>query len=376
MVALMYTSGTTGAPKGSMHTHQTILFPLTIDLLKSPTFTQMLRMVKRYGFRYLIRLLKVYGKPISILYTTPPYTGGGLVTIFNFVLSGRIVVLQDRFTPVGAMQLIERERVSVFGAVPALATLFLRDPRLKDHDLSSLIYIAFGASFVSPALVQEVKDKTGCPAMNVYGATEYVGPPAQTNPFTDSDNALHETVGRVSEGYQIKIVDENRHPVPTAEVGEIAVKGKSMMLGYYKAEELTRQVLDEEGWYYTGDLGSMDEEGYLKIVGRKKDMIIRAGQNIYPAELEKVLITHSKIHMVAIIGVPDDIAGEVVVAFIIPKEGVELSFLEVMDFCREHLAAYKQPRDVHFVKEFPLTTTGKVLKRELRTKYLEELRRS
>jgi fatty-acyl-CoA synthase len=318
-------------------------------------------------------LIKVFGKPISILYTTPPYTGGGLVTIFNFVLSGRIIVLQERFSPTEAMKLIEREKVSVFGAVPALATLFLRSPDLKNHDLSSLIYIAFGASYASPALVREVKEKTGCPAMIVYGATEFVSPPAQTNPFTDSDTALLETVGKVTETFEIKIVDEDRQAVPVGVIGEIAGRGKSMMLGYYKAEALTRQVLDEDGWYYTGDLGWMDADGYLRIAGRKKDMIIRAGQNIYPAELENTLLTHTKVQMASIVGVPDDIAGEKVVAFIIPQDGTDLNALEVLEFCREHLAPYKIPREVRFVKEFPMTATGKVLKRELRARLLAEM---
>jgi fatty-acyl-CoA synthase len=266
------------------------------------------------------------------------------------------------------MKLIEREKVSVFGAVPALATLFLRSPDLKNHDLSSLIYIAFGAAYASPALVREVKEKTGCPAMIVYGATEFVSPPAQTNPFTDSDTALLETVGRVVETFEIKIVDEDRQTVPVGVIGEIAGRGKSMMLGYYKAEALTRQVLDEDGWYYTGDLGWMDADGYLRIAGRKKDMIIRAGQNIYPAELENTLLTHPKVQMASVVGVPDDIAGEKVVAFIIPQDGSDLSALEVLEFCRDHLAPYKIPREVYFVDEFPMTATGKVLKRELRAR--------
>jgi fatty-acyl-CoA synthase/long-chain acyl-CoA synthetase len=330
-------------------------------------------MIKRFGFGYLLRLLKVFVKPIKALITTPPYAGAGLTGTFNLVLSGRIIVIQERFSTAEAIKLIEKEKVNVFGAVPALATLLLRDPELKSHDISSLIYVAAGAAFVSPALVREVREKIGCPTMIAYGATELIGVPTQTNPFADSDKALRETVGKVSEGYKIKIVDENREPVPVGAVGEIAVHGASLMLGYYKAEALTREVIDEDRWYYTGDLGSLDEEGYLRIAGRIKDMIIRAGQNIYPAELEKTLDNHPKIHMVSIVGVPDDIAGEKVVAFIIPKENSNLTELEVKDFCIENFAPYKIPRDLYFVDEFPMTPSGKVLKRELRGRVLSKL---
>jgi acyl-CoA synthetase (AMP-forming)/AMP-acid ligase II len=373
VAALMYTSGTTGQPKGSMHTHRTMLFPLTINMIKRPSFVQMFLMVKRYGFGYLKRLLKVFGKPITIMVTTPPYAGAGLVGTINFILGGRTAVLQDRFSTSQAIKLIEKEKINVFGAVPALATLLIRDPELKVHDLSSLIYFACGASFVSPALVKEVRERVGVPTMIGYGATELVGAPTMTDPFVDSEVALRETVGKVAAGYEFRIVDENRQPLPTGEVGEIAIRGVSLMLGYYKAEELTRQVIDEERWFYSGDLGSLDEEGYLRIAGRVKDMIIRAGQNVYPPELEQVLSTHPKIQMAAVVGVPDDIAGEKVVAFIIPKDGQALTQPEVMDFCIDNLAPFKIPRDVYFVDEFPMTPTGKVLKRVLREKALAEV---
>jgi acyl-CoA synthetase (AMP-forming)/AMP-acid ligase II len=373
LAALLYTSGTTGAPKGSMHTHRSILFPLTIDILKKPTIGQMFTMIKRFGFGYLLRLLKVFGKPIRVLITTPPYAGAGLTGTFNLVLSGRTIILQERFSTSEAIKLVEKEKVSVFGAVPALAALFLRDPELKNHDVSSLIYIAAGAAFVSPGLVAEIKEKLGCPTMIAYGATELIGVPTQTNPFTDSDTALRETVGKVSEGYEVKIVDEQRQEVPPGTVGEIAVRGASLMLGYFKAEDLTSQVIDEDRWYYTGDLGSLDEEGYLRIAGRIKDLIIRAGQNIYPAELEKSLVNHPKIHTVSIVGVPDDMSGEKVVAFIIPKAGSDLTELEVRDYCIENLAPYKIPRDIYFVDDLPMTPTGKVLKRVLREQVLAKL---
>jgi len=373
LAALIYSSGTTGLPKGSMHTHRNLLYPLTVDLVKTPNFYQMFRMVRRYGIGYLKRLINVMGKPITLMYTMPPFTGAGMVATVMFLLGGRISVLQERFSTSEAISLIEKEKVNLFGAVPALAALMLRDPNIKKHDLSSLIYIGCGAAFVSPALVEEIRKVLGCPTLITYGTTEMLGTPTTTDPFSDSDVQLRETVGKIQDGFELRIVDENRKPVPTGEVGEISLRSPSLMLGYYKAEELSREKFDEEGWYYTGDLGSLDEDNYLRIAGRIKDMIIRAGQNIYPAELETVLNNHPDVEKVSVVGVPDDVAGEKAVAFVVLKKGVEPTKIEILNFCRIKMAPYKVPHDVRFVEEFPTTQTGKVLKRVLRERILQEI---
>jgi acyl-CoA synthetase (AMP-forming)/AMP-acid ligase II len=373
LAALIYTSGTTGAPKGSMHSHRTLLFPLTLDTLTRPSLKTLIRMVRRFGFGYFKRTLSVVGKPIKLLYTTPPYAGAGMTVVVNFILSGRTIVIQENFSTTEAIKIIEKEKVNIFGATPALMTLMLRDSEIKTHDLSSIIYMICAAASVSPALVREIKKVVGTPTMIGYGCTEVVGGPTVTDPFTDSEKALQETVGKVTGGYEVKIVDEDRTPVPTHQVGEIALRSGSVMLGYYKAEELTREVIDEAGWYYTGDLGTMDEDGYLRIVGRVKEMIIRAGQNIYPAELESILIKHPKVDAVSVVGIPDDIAGEKVLAFVIPGVGEKLNKIEVMEFCRENLAPYKVPHDVRFMEELPMNPSGKVLKRVLREQVLAEM---
>jgi acyl-CoA synthetase (AMP-forming)/AMP-acid ligase II len=373
LAALIYSSGTTGKPKGSMHTHRNLLYPLTVDLVKTPSIPQMINMVKRYGFGYFRRLLRLISKPITLMYTMPPFTGAGMVATVMFLLSGRVSVLQERFSTTETLRLIEKEKINMFGAVPALAALLLRDREIAKRDISSLIYVGCGAAFVSPALVREIKDVLGCPTLISYGTTEMLGTPTSTDPFSDSEIQLRETVGKIQDGFELKIVDEDREDVSVGEVGEIALRSPSLMLGYYKAEELTREKIDKEGWYYTGDLGSLDEDGYLRIAGRIKDMIIRAGQNIYPAELEAVLVTHPKVNQVTVIGAPDDIAGEKVVAFVIPKEGVDLDQLEILDYCRETMAPYKIPHEVIFTNEFPMTPTGKVLKRILREQLVSEM---
>jgi acyl-CoA synthetase (AMP-forming)/AMP-acid ligase II len=372
LVALIYTSGTTGLPKGSMHSHYTMLYPLIADRLSSPGLMGLLRIIRRYGFSYFGNMMKNYANPLKILTSLPPYTAGGVVITINFFLQGRITAHLERYTPSAALKLIEEEQVTFLQLTPATAMLFMRHPDVEKADLSSLIYLSLGTSTVPPSLVDEITDRLGVPVMIGYGATEIVGAPLVTEPFNDPPYAIRETVGKAKEGYDTKIVDENRQPLGTGEVGELAIKGGVSMLGYYKAEEMTKSVFDEDGWYFTGDLATMDKDGYIRIVGRKKDMIIRGGQNIYPAELEALMTTHPEIASAAVIGVPDALAGEKVLAYVILEEGAELSTVDMLNFCRENLAAYKVPANVKFVKEFPMNATGKVLKRDLREEAIKE----
>jgi acyl-coenzyme A synthetase/AMP-(fatty) acid ligase len=268
--------------------------------------------------------------------------------------------------------MIEKEKVTFLQLTPATAMLLMRNPDLEKYDLSSLIYLSLGTSPVPPSLVDEIQERIGVPVMIGYGATEIVGAPLVTQPFNDPPYAIRETVGKAGIGYDTKVVDEDRQEVATGEIGELAVKGGVKMLGYYKDDALTDSAFDDEGWYYTGDLATKDKDGYIRIAGRKKDMIIRGGQNIYPAELESVLTTHPKVQQAAVIGVPDAIAGERVLAYIIPETGSKLTPVEVLNFCREKMAPYKVPADVRFAEEFPLNSTGKVLKRVLREEAIKE----
>jgi len=242
----------------------------------------------------------------------------------------------------------------------------IRSPNFIKYDLSSLLYVGLVAAPVPTSLIDEFYDKIGCPVINGFGATEMFGGPARIDPFSDSFTALRETVGKVKPDYEVKIVDENRKHLPIGDVGELVVRGGVRMLGYYKADELTNKTFDDDGWYYTGDQATLDNDGYIRIVGRIKDMIIRGGQNIYPAEVENILVTHPEIRQVSVVGIPDAIAGEKVVAFVISKDKSNLTDVEVLNFCREKLAPYKVPAIVNFVEEFPLNASGKVLKRILR----------
>jgi len=366
LTSLIYTSGTTGLPKGSMHSHNTMLYGLRAGSLSPPGIKQVFNIIKRYGFGYAWKAIRSSGKPLKIYYSLPPYTGGGTMGVIGMYLGGTTVVHLNRFTPTEVLQLIEKERLSGIGVPPALGTMMIRSPNFIKYDLSSLLYVGLVAAPVPTSLIDEFYDKIGCPVINGFGATEMFGGPARIDPFSDSFTALRETVGKVKPDYEVKIVDENRKHLPIGDVGELVVRGGVRMLGYYKADELTNKTFDDDGWYYTGDQATLDNDGYIRIVGRIKDMIIRGGQNIYPAEVENILVTHPEIRQVSVVGIPDAIAGEKVVAFVISKDKSNLTDVEVLNFCREKLAPYKVPAIVNFVEEFPLNASGKVLKRILR----------
>jgi acyl-CoA synthetase (AMP-forming)/AMP-acid ligase II len=371
LTVLLYTSGTTGLPKGSMHSHHTLLYHLMGSADPPPTLKELVTVVRRYGFGYLIRVLKSIGKPVRLYGSTPPYTAAGMIGVITLYIRGQIFYQMDKFVPSEVCKLVEKEAITVIGFPPALGALLVKHQDLKKYDLSSLLYVLMGAAPVPPSLVDEVIEKIGVPVAIGYGASELFGGPTVQKPFSDSIQALRETVGKVKDDYEVKVVDEDHNTLPIGDVGELVVRGGIKMLGYYKADELTKKTFDEDGWYYTGDLATIDKEGYVRIVGRVKDMIIRGGQNIYPAELEEILITHPKVRQAAVFGIPDALAGEKVLAHIIPNGDQTLSVIEILNFCRERMAPYKVPSNIRFVQEFPLNSTGKVLKRVLREQELK-----
>ena len=232
--------------------------------------------------------------------------------------------------------------------------------------------VGVGAAYIPPKLARQIEKRFNAPVLIGYATTE-------TNMLTatglaDSLEIATETVGRPSSSrIQMKIVDNDRKEVAPGEVGEIAVKQPGMMLGYYNAPELTAQVLDTDGWYYTGDLGTENADGVVSIVGRKKDMIIRGGQNIYPAEVENFILTHPSVNSVAVVGVPAEAGSENVWAFVIPNAGASLTDQDVLRHCRGQITAYKVPSEVRIVDAFPMNPLQKVQKFKLREMALQEL---
>ena len=369
-MALLYTSGTTGSPKGAIHTHRSLIAPVAASKLVREAWTRkpslqtvgrMAKVVARYG----TRIIKMAGKPQTWLPTVGCHSITGLEILLQAVLMGDTLILMPKFNPAQALQIIQRERVSIMVVVPTALAVLLRVQEREQYDLSSLLVCGTGAAPCPEHLAREVRERFGCAIHIGFGATELGGGIAGIS-LDDSRDVQIQTVGKPMPGMEVKIVDENRDQVSTGEVGELACRGENLMEGYFGAADRTAEVMDEDGWYYTGDLAVMDEKGYLRIVGRKKDMIIRGGQNIYPEDIEERLMSHSNVREAAVVGVPGSAGGETIWAFVILEEGQELDAKSLMAYCRDGLERYQIPDRVRFVADFPRTSLGKPKKYELR----------
>ena len=376
LCALLYTSGTTGKPKATMHTHRGLIAPVAATLKireqwARPSSLRMVMEAAKAVARYRSRVLRTIGKPQTIMSTTGWHTITGLHVMLQGLLMGDRLVAMTRFHPAEALSLVERERVTILVAVPTAYEALLALPDVASHDLSSLLVCASGGAACPPALAREIRRTFGCALYNGFGMTEAAGG-ISVSSMADSDEQQDQTVGRVMPGIDARIVDGDRRNLPAGETGELAVRGEGVMLGYYKAPELTARVKDSEGWLYTGDLARIDAKGYLHIMGRTKDVIIRGGQNIYPAEIERYLESHPKIEEAAVVGVPSVVGGESVWAFVRLAGNGGMTVEEVLDYCRGRLEIYKIPSQVRFVEELPRAETGKTQKFKLREEALKE----
>ena len=377
LFGLIYTSGTTGVPKGAMHTHRTMMAPVVAGgklreaLFAKPSLKSavgMARTMVKFGGRFR----KWAGKQMTMLNPSPFHAMAGYATIVNGLPTGMRLVIMERFHPVRILELTEKEHVNILSCTPTHYALMLDVREFDDYDKSSVLYCSMGAAPCPPDLVRQVRTRWGCPVLIGFGATETSGAATITS-ITDNEKMQSETVGQAYPGVELKIVDDERREVPHGTVGEVATKMPGVMKGYYKAPEATAAALDDEGWYYTGDLGTMDKKGFVKIVGRKKDMIIRGGANVYPAEVEAVLIAHPKVREAAVIGVPSELEGETVWAYVVPKAGETLTVHELLTYSRREMAAYKVPQEIRIVEDLPRTPTQKVRKFQLREQATEEL---
>jgi fatty-acyl-CoA synthase len=289
---------------------------------------------------------------------------GALGCVTANALAGSTQIVMEVFDPEEAMRLIERERVTIFSGVPTMFITMLGHPRLREFDLRSLRTGTIGAAPVPVEMMRKILDRDGGLGMDatvVYGLTEATGGTHFTRLGDPLDKRVA-TVGRVTSELVDRIVDPatGRDCAPGQE-GEVCVKGPSLMIGYYQQPEAAAEKV-RDGWLHTADMGVKDSDGYLRITGRLSDMIIVGGFNTYPAEIENFYLRHPKILDVSIIGVPDPVLGEAVMAFVIPKAGVTLTPQEVRDFAKDQIANFKIPRHVEIVTEFPLTGSGKVQK--------------
>jgi long-chain acyl-CoA synthetase len=332
----LYTSGTTGKPKGVVLTHRNLAH--NVEACQTAgEFDQ------RDSFLCLLPFFHTYA-----------ITG----TILLPLLSGCKMVLVDRFHPVKVLKLIEEHAISVFLAIPSMyRVLALTEGEFK---VASIRFPISGGEPLPVVVAEAFEKRFGVPIFEGYGQTE-ASPVISLN--VPGKRKLG-TVGPALPGVEIAIWDDEKKPLGVDVVGEIMVRGHSVMKGYYNLPDETSKTITSE-WLHTGDLGKMDSDGFVTITGRKKDLIISAGENIYPREIEEVLAQHPKVKEVAVIGVKDEVRGEVPKAFVIAKDGVTVDEKELRSFCRENLAGYKVPRHIDVVPDLPRTPTGKILKRML-----------
>jgi len=302
---------------------------------------------------------------------------GGVVNRYTAPHAAARVVLLERFEAEEALKLIEREKVTIASGVPAQMAMMVRHPNFDKYDYSSLRAFFYAGSICPYQVAEEVEEKMGCHIIVDLGAID-CGKISSTS-IDDPPEVRRTSVGKPYPGNVIKLVDEEDKEVPTREIGQIVVKGAIFSSGYYQDPETTKQVWGQEGWegwYHIGDLGRLDEDGNLHIVGRAKDMIIRGGQNIYPIEVENMLVTHPKVLNVAIVAMPDPVMVEKACAYVIPKPGQTLTFEEMSNFLMEKkMAKFKIPERLEIVESFPMSGDGqKIIKGELTRMATEKLK--
>lgn len=350
---LFYTSGTTGRPKGAMLTHRNLL-------------------VQTMNFYADLYPLQPEDK---IFHLAPLTHGSGLYAIPALAKGATNIISKSRhFDPKLIFETIEEKGVTVIPFLtPTMIKMLMNSTEINNNDLSSLKAIIYGGA---PMYVEDLKEavkKLGRIFVQLYGQ----GEAPMTITYLRKEEHLIEgtkeqldrlaSAGIARTDVEVKIFDENEHELPSNNVGEIVVRGDIVMKGYFQNPKATAETI-KDGWLHTGDLGYMDEKGYLFLKDRKNDVIISGGANIYSREVEDAILFHPAVHKIAVVGMPDPLWGESVKAFIVLKEGISITEQEITNFCKEHIASYKKPKSVEFVKELPTSAYGKTLKRKLRGK--------
>jgi len=336
---ILYTSGTTGKPKGAELTH---------DNLSSNT-------------RVAVKLAEASEDDI-LLGALPLFHSFGQTCGLNAtVASGACLSMIPRFDPGKALEIIQRDRVTVFQGVPTMYGAMLNHPERESFDTSSLRICMSGGAAMPAEVMRGFEEAFACKVLEGYGLSE-------TSPVASFNHPDRErksgSIGTPIEGVEMKVLDDDGNDVDQGEVGEIVIKGHNVMKGYWNREEATAEAI-RDGWFHSGDMGKIDEDGYFFIVDRKKELIIRGGYNVYPREVEEVLYEHPAVREAAVLGFPHDEMGEEVGAAVALKEGEDVDEDELKAYVKEQVANYKYPRRIWFVDELPKGPTGKILKREI-----------
>ena len=353
---LLFTAGTTGFPKGVMLTHNSFSSYILNNV--SPADPEI--------------------EERNIL-TVPLYHIAGIQAVMAAIYGGRTIIIQRQFDPTEWMELVQRERANRAMMVPTMLKQLMDHSEFHQHDLSSLQVITYGAAPMPLEVIKRaIREFPDTRFINAFGQTETASTITMLPPEDhvlegspeEMEKKLHRltSIGKPLPDVEVRIVDEEGRDVPSGEVGEIVARGERLMKGYWNMAEATAQAV-RGGWLYTGDLGYVDQDGYIFLAGRAKDFIKRGGEMISPEEVEQVLLSHPQIEDAAVIGVLDEDWGERVRAVVVPKEDQRPSETEIIEYCRQRLASFKKPESVIYVEELPRNPMGKVLKRVLREQY-------
>ncbi|MEX1141362.1 MAG: long-chain fatty acid--CoA ligase [Thermoleophilaceae bacterium] len=339
---ILYTSGTTGSPKGAELTNANLLTNATVNAETLFHLTDEDR---------LLGALPLF------------HSFGQTCTMNAAIRAGAMVSLIPRFDPVKALEILQRDRITVFEGVPTMYNAMLAVPSRGEYDTSSLRLCVSGGASLPVEILETFEGQFGCKILEGYGLSE-------TSPVASFNHPDRErkpgSIGTPIEGVEMKLVDDDGHDMTEPDaVGEIAIRGRNVMKGYWGNPKATAATIDADGWLKTGDVAKVDADGYFFIVDRKKDLIIRGGYNVYPREVEEVLFAHPAIQEAAVVAVPNRELGEEVGAAVALKPGEQASPDDIRAYCRSQIAAYKYPRHIWFVDELPKGPTGKVLKREI-----------
>jgi acyl-CoA synthetase (AMP-forming)/AMP-acid ligase II len=356
-LVIFYTSGTTGTPRGAVYSHRQKF---------ENTCVKALDIGVGFGDRHLVIL--------------PMFHVGGDSHIWPFFLMAgcNVIIPEPSFNPASALKTILEERITDVHIVPTQLVALLNLPGIENHDLGRLKRIWYAASPMPTEVLKRGLSVFGPVFLQGYGLTES-GPHTtvlhqachRLPAASSEDPGLLASCGQPALGVHMRIIDQAGNDVPAGEIGEIIIKSKRIMTGYWRHPEATSKAV-RDGWLHTGDLGTYDEKGFIYIADRKKDMIVSGGENVYPKEVEEVLYRHPAVMEAAVIGIPDDYWVERVHALVVLNKGAAATPEEIIGFCRAHIAAYKAPKGVEFVESLPKSPQGKILKREIRKRYWTE----
>jgi long-chain acyl-CoA synthetase len=338
---ILYTSGTTGTPKGAELTHDNLMS--NVEAILSS-------------------LIQIKDDDV-VLGALPLFHSFGQTCGLNScIAAGGTLTLIPRFDPDKAFEIVERDRVTIFEGVPTMYVAMLHSDGAESADTSCLRLCVSGGSAMPGEVLRAFEDKFGCKILEGYGLSE-TSPVASFN-HPDRERKVG-SIGTPIKGVEMRLVDDDGNEAEQGEVGEIAIRGPNVMKGYWRKDDATAEVMDDDGWFRTGDMGKIDEDGYFFIVDRKKELIIRGGYNVYPREVEEALYGHPAVQEVAVVAVPDDRLGEEVGAAVVLKSGEDVSTDELREYVKGEVANYKYPRKIWLVDELPKGPTGKILKREV-----------